>query len=217
MAQLAENSGVNLAESRTSNSVKAISLISAHGLEHMYGRSFLVLIPAICRAGNGPNPGGDARRGSAAFQRHNQHERRVLCRHIPVSSRPSAVAQLGYDRDWVLPSLGRPNPQPDSSRVGIGISGQRLVAPFGARAIGPAVSPASRIFISLHRSAGNVGDWVGPLVVGALLVLLATRSDAWRIIMGVGTSILIILILIFLRNIGGPKAGPVNFASKFGL
>jgi len=58
---------------------------------------------------------------------------------------------------------------------------------------------------------------VGPLVVGALLVLLATRSDAWRIIMGVGTSILIILILIFLRNIGGPKAGPVNFASKFGL
>ena len=47
MAQLAENSDVNLAESRTSNSVMAISLISAHGPEHMYGRSFLVLIPSI--------------------------------------------------------------------------------------------------------------------------------------------------------------------------
>ena len=33
--------------SRTKNSVMATSVISAHGLEHMYGHGFLALIPAI--------------------------------------------------------------------------------------------------------------------------------------------------------------------------
>ncbi|PKB82003.1 MAG: hypothetical protein BZY88_05475 [SAR202 cluster bacterium Io17-Chloro-G9] len=69
------------------------------------------------------------------------------------------------------------------------------------------------LFISLHRSTGNVGDMIGPLLAGGLLGLMS-----WRWIMGGGTPLLLILavsVLILLWNVGGPKPGPVNFTSKF--
>ena len=221
MAQLAENSDVNLAESRTSNSVMATSLISAHGLEHMYGRSFLVLIPAIYVAlGLAPIQAGmlDAVRQLSSgitsmsggfFVDIFQHRR------AQVLSLSMAMIGIGYFLVSVAPTYNL-----ILAALALASAGSALWHPPALGLLAQRFPQRRGFFISLHRSAGNVGDWVGPLVVGALLVLLATRSDAWRIIMGVGTPILIILsilILIFLRNIGGPKAGPVNFASKFGL
>jgi len=71
------------------------------------------------------------------------------------------------------------------------------------------------LYISLHRSMGNVGDLAGPLIAGGLLLLMGVTS--WRWIMGGGTPVLLLLgvvVLILLWNVGGPKPGPVNLVSN---
>ncbi|MCH9016969.1 MAG: MFS transporter [Chloroflexi bacterium] len=69
------------------------------------------------------------------------------------------------------------------------------------------------LYISLHRSTGNIGDWLGPLVVGVLL-----GAVGWRWIMGGGTPVLLVFaVVIFyvLRNVGGPKIEGVDYRAKF--
>ena len=60
---------------------------------------------------------------------------------------------------------------------------------------------------------GNVGDWIGPLAVGGLMGFVG-----WRWIMGGGTPILILLalvILVILKNVGGPKVEDVPVRESF--
>ncbi len=78
------------------------------------------------------------------------------------------------------------------------------------------------LFISLHRSTGNIGDMIGPIIAGALLsggiLVWHWNPLGWRWIMGGGTPMLLLLaILIFfvLRNVAGPRSGPVDFRTKF--
>ena len=69
------------------------------------------------------------------------------------------------------------------------------------------------LFISLHRSTGNVGDWLGPLIGGGLLAVVG-----WRWIMGGGTPVLLalaVIIFFLLRNVGGPKIEGVDYVAKF--
>ncbi|MEE8472663.1 MAG: MFS transporter, partial [Dehalococcoidia bacterium] len=69
------------------------------------------------------------------------------------------------------------------------------------------------LVIALHRSTGSLGDFGGPLMVGALLAYFTWRSVLQgmlpiAIIMGV-------LLWVFLWRVGGPKAGPVRVGDKF--
>ena len=69
------------------------------------------------------------------------------------------------------------------------------------------------LYISLHRSTGNIGDWLGPLVVGVLL-----GAVGWRWIRGGGTPVLRVfagVIFYVLRNVGGPKIEGVDYRAKF--
>jgi FSR family fosmidomycin resistance protein-like MFS transporter len=78
--------------------------------------------------------------------------------------------------------------------------------------------PARRgLFISLHRSTGNVGDMVGPLIAGGLLAWLSF-SGSWRWIMGGGTPMLMLLallILLLLWNVAGPQSASGDFRARF--
>ena len=68
------------------------------------------------------------------------------------------------------------------------------------------------LFISLHRSTGNAGDWIGPLIVGALLGVVG-----WRWIIGGGTPLLLALavaIFLLLRNVGGPRPEGVDYRAR---
>ena len=58
-------------------------------------------------------------------------------------------------------------------------------------------------YISLHRSAGNVGETVAPVVFGLLLGIIAWQAVLWGVFpMALCVAI---LIMIYLRNIGGSK------------
>tara|TARA_B100000029_G_scaffold94239_2_gene84389 strand:+ start:2346 stop:3602 length:1257 start_codon:yes stop_codon:yes gene_type:complete len=200
------------------NSTIATSLISTHGLEHMYGRSFLVLIPAIYMAfGLAPIQAGllDAVRQLSSgitsmscgffvdmFQ-HRRGEALALSLlligfgYLLVAISPTYLLILAA---LTMASAGSALWHPPS----LGILSQRFPNRRG-------------LFISLHRSSGNVGDWIGPVLVGSLLAVLSNNPEAWRWIMGGGTPIMIVaalLIFIFLRDIGGSSTNNINFGEK---
>ena len=68
------------------------------------------------------------------------------------------------------------------------------------------------LFISMHRSTGNVGDWIGPLIVSGLLAVIG-----WRWIVGGGAPIMLILataIFLLLRNVDPPALPGVDYKAK---
>ena len=214
---------------RTKNSVMATTVIGAHALEHMYGRAFLVLIPQIyITLGLAPIQAGmlDAVRqisGGATsmaggfFVDMFQHRRAhiltfsmglIAIGYFLVSISPTYTLILV---SLALASAGTALWHPPA----LGLLAQRFPAQRG-------------LFISLHRSTGNIGDWIGPLIVGILLGGvglsgiglddIAWDGIDWRLILRGGTPILLLLaivIFLLLRNVGGPKSEDVDYRTKF--
>ena len=198
---------------RTNDSVLATTLIGSHGLEHMYGHSFAVLVTAIY-ADLGLQPiqagmlaavrqltGGLVSMGGGFFVDIFHH------RSGQVLAGSVALIGVGY----FLVSV--------SQTYGLMLAALVLASAGGSLWHPPALGllaqrfPRRRgLFVSLHRSSASVGDLIGPLLAGVLLGYLG-----WRWIMGGGTPLLLILaviVLVLLRNVGGPKPGPIAFASN---
>ena len=199
---------------RTKDSVMATSVIGAHALEHMYGRAFLVLIPQIYIAlGLAPIQAGllDAVRqlsGGATsmtggfFVDMFQHRRA----HILAFS--MCLIAVGYFLVSIAPTYGL-----ILASLALASAGTALWHPPALGLLAQRFPARRGLFISLHRSTGNIGDWMGPLIVGGLLGLVG-----WRWIMGGGTPVLLFLaVVIFfvLRNVGGPKVEGVDYRAKF--
>lgn len=198
---------------RPNDSVLASTLIGAHGLEHMYGHSFNVLVTAIY-SDLGLQPiqagllaavrqlsGGLTSMGGGFFVDIFHH------RSGQVLGVSVALIGVGY----LLVSV--------SQTYGLILAALVLASAGGSLWHPPALGllaqrfPHRRgLFISLHRSSASIGDLLGPLLAGVLLGFLG-----WRWIMGGGTPLLLVLaviVLVLLRNVGGPKPGPVAFATN---
>ena len=198
---------------QTKDSVMANTLIGAHGLEHIYAHSFPVLVTAIYES-LGLDPiqagvlsavrqltGGLTSTFSGFFVDIFRHRSgQVLgasmgligLGYLLVAISPNYVAILGA---LIVASAGSALWHPPA----LGLLAQRFPRQRG-------------LYISLHRSTGNVGDLAGPLIAGSLLGLLG-----WRWIMGGGTPLLLALgvaVLILLRNVGGPKPGSIDVRVK---
>jgi len=199
---------------RTKDSVMATSVIGAHALEHMYGRAFLVLIPQIyVTLGLAPIQAGllDAVRqlsGGATsmtggfFVDMFQHKRA----HILGFS--MTLIAVGYFLVSIAPTYGL-----ILASLALASAGTALWHPPALGLLAQRFPRQRGLFISLHRSTGNIGDWLGPLIVGGLLAVVG-----WRWIMGGGTPVLLVLavvIFVVLRNVGGPKAEGVDYRAKF--
>ena len=201
------------------NSIMATSLISVHGLEHVYGRSFLVLIPAIYTAfGLTPIQAGllDAIRALSSgvtsmscgfFIDMFQHRRgQALALSIFLIGIGYLLVAISPTYLLILAALG------------LASSGSALWHPPALGILAQRFPQRRGFFISLHRSSGNVGEWIGPLTVGALLALLGSNPDAWRWIMASGTPIMVlvaILLLVFLKKLDPPQVTNIKFSSKF--
>ena len=200
---------------RTNDRVMATTLIGAHGLEHMYGHSFAVLVTQIYQD-LGLDPiqagvlsavrqltGGLTSVGSGFLVDMFEHRRAQV---LAVSM---ALIGVGYFLVSVSPTYTL-----ILAALVLASAGSSLWHPPALGLLAQRFPRRRGLFISLHRSTGNVGDVIGPLAAGGLLLVLG-----WRWIMGGGTPILLILALavyLLLRNVGGPKPGPIDFVSKFG-
>jgi len=199
---------------RTKDSVMATTVIGAHALEHMYGRAFLVLIPQIYIAlGLAPIQAGllDAVRqlsGGATsmtggfFVDMFQHRRA----HILTFS--MSLIAIGYFLVSIAPTFGL-----ILAALALASAGTALWHPPALGLLAQRFPNQRGLFISMHRSTGNIGDWLGPLIVGGLLAVIG-----WRWIVGGGTPVLLFLafvIFLLLRNVSGPKIEGINYRAKF--
>ena len=203
---------------RTKDSVMATTLIGAHGLEHMYGHSFAVLVAALY-IDLGLDPiqagllsavrqlsSGVTSMASGFFVDMFQHRRaQVLAISMAMIGIGFFLVSVSPTYVWILAALL------------IASAGSALWHPPALGLLSQRFPERRGLFISLHRSLGNVGDMIGPLVAGGLLTWLAF-SGSWRVIMGGGTPMLMllaILVLLVLWNVAGPRSGPVDFRTKF--
>ena len=199
---------------RTKDPVMAATVIGAHALEHMYGRAFLVLIPQIyITLGLAPIQAGllDAVRqlsGGATsmtggfFVDMFQHRRA----HILAFS--MGLIAVGYFLVSIAPTYGL-----ILAALAVASAGTALWHPPALGLLAQRFPQQRGLFISLHRSTGNIGDWLGPLIVGGLLAVVG-----WRWIVGGGTPVLLVfavVIFFLLRNVGSPKIEGVDYKAKF--
>jgi FSR family fosmidomycin resistance protein-like MFS transporter len=199
---------------RTENSVMATTVIGAHGLEHMYAHSFNVILPVIYDAlGLVPIQGalllitrrltgGLTSMGSGFFVDMFRH------RVGGVLAFSMGLIGVGYLLVSVSPSYGL-----ILAALALASAGSALWHPPALGLLARRFPEKRGFFISLHRSMGNVGDWLGPLLVGGLLGVVG-----WRLILGGGTPILMILaVIIFfiLRKTGGPKVEGISVRTNF--
>ncbi len=199
---------------RTKNSVMATTVISSHGLEHMYANSFQVFLPAIYDSlGLVPIQGallmatrrlsgGLVSMGSGFFVDMFQH------RVGFVLAFSMGLIGVGYLLVSVSPSYGL-----ILAALAVASAGSALWHPPALGLLARRYPERRGLFISLHRSMGNVGDWIGPLAVGTLMGYVG-----WQWIMGGGTPVLILLaigILVILKNVGDPKVEGVAVRDSF--
>ena len=192
---------------RTKDPIMATTVIGAHTLEHMYGRGFLVLIPAIYVA-MGLNPiqaglmdgvrqlaGGATSMSGGFFVDIFQHRR------AQVLTLSLALIGVGY----LLVSIA-PTYTLILAALAIASAGTAMWHPPALGLLAQRFPARRGLFISMHRSTGNLGDWIGPLIVGALLGGAAGAAEwwgsdwwpydwsvGWRWIVGGGAPIMLVL------------------------
>jgi MFS family permease len=215
MAQRVESSAAVLTQEKTGtkDTIMATGLISAHGLEHLYGRGFLTVVPSIYDTLGLVNyqaglmdavralSSGLTSMGSGFFTDIFQHRRAQILAvsmgligigYLLVAVSPTYVVLLVA---LLLPSAGSALWHPPA----LAMLAQRF--------------PRRRGFlVSFHRSTGNVGDAIAPIVVGALLGVVG-----WRWIIGGGTPMLILLALlipVFLHSVGAHRWSQQALAAR---
>ena len=217
MAQSAEARAVGTPpqQPRTKDSVMATSLIGAHGLEHMYGHGFMALIPAIYDSlGLVPIQASlipAVRQLSSGltsvfggFLVDMFQERRG-----PILAFSMALIGLGYFLVATFPAYGL-----ILAALAVASAGSALWHPPALGLLAQRFPQRRGFFMSLHRSSGNVGDTIAPIVVGILLGFVG-----WRWIAGGGTPILFflaVMILLFLWNVGAQRQPVLAGASGGG-
>ena len=198
---------------RTSDKTMATTLIGTHGLEHIYAHSFPVLVTAIYES-LALNPlqfgvmlavrqlsGGLTSVGSGFFVDIFRY------RSGQVLGISMGLIGLGY----LLVALA-PTYLFIIIALVVASAGSALWHPPALGLLARRFPRQRGLYISLHRSVGNVGDLAGPLIAGALL-----GAVSWRWIMGGGTPVRLLLgviVLILLWNVGGPKPGPIALADN---
>ena len=197
----------------------------------MYGRGFLVLIPAIYVA-MGLNPiqaglidgvrqlaGGATSMTGGFFVDIFQHRR------AQVLTLSLALIGVGYLLVSIAPTYGL-----ILAALAIASAGTAMWHPPALGLLAQRFPMRRGLFISMHRSTGNLGDWIGPLIVGALLGGAAGAGEwwgsewwpwdwavDWRWIVGGGAPVMLVLstaIFLLLRNVDGPALQGVDYRAK---
>ena len=216
MVQAADSAGGIPSQAAATSREKATAagIIGAHTIEHVYTRGFIVLLPLIAET-----------MGLSAFMVSAiDASRQVSSGLISVSSgilsdmyrhrrgQMLAIAMLiiglGYfvvslvDNLYVLVIIA----------VMVGNAGSGLWHPPALGLLAQRFPERRGLVISLHRSTGSLGDFIGPVIVGALLAVLS-----WQVVLRYGMVLILPLflaIVVFLRNTGTPAGSQVKFRPR---
>ncbi len=155
----------------------ATAVVAAHSLKHVYQQGYYVVLPELYQA-FGLNPvtaglmdlvrrsvgGVGSMAGGVLLDRYR--DRRV---HVLYAS--LVVMGLGYLLLGLAPSYG-------AILVAVAMAGTAgsLWHPAALGLLGSAYPHRRGFVLAIHRSSGSVGDVVGPLLVGALLVTVAWQT-----------------------------------------
>ena len=183
--------------------VLAGGIIGSHTIEHIYARGFLVLLTEIHEA-----------LGLPPFQTFLLDGVRSLAAGTMAMSTGLLVDMFQHRMGHVLWMA--------MAMMGIGyllvglstsyliIMVSIMVASGGsalwhppAMALLSLMYPTRRgLFMALHRSTGNVGEAIAPIIVWGLLLILNWQGV---VIAGVPViAVIAVLIFVFMRNVGGP-------------
>lgn len=221
-------------QGRTNDKTLAITLISAHGFEHIYAHSFPVLVTAIyADLGLVPFQAGvlsAVRQLTAGVTSVGGGFFVDIFRHRSGHVLAISMATIGVG--YFLVSIS-PSYLFILAALFIASAGSALWHPPALGLLSQRFPRQRGLYISLHRAAGNVGDLIGPLLAGLLLGgfslywILGGNSPlpsldglSWRWIMGGGTPMLIVLaivVFVLLRNVTGGRPGTVAFRDELGV
>ena len=174
MAQAAEGAFGQVTVS-TREKATAAGVIGAHTIEHIYTRGFIVLLPHIAvTMGLSPLLTGviDASRqvssgmfslSSGIFTDMYQHRRGQLL----------AIAMLIIGLGYFVVSLVDSVYLLLIVAVMVGNAGSGLWHPPALGLLAQRFPRRKGLVISLHRSTGSLGDFIGPVIVGVLLVAIS--------------------------------------------
>tara|TARA_B100000315_G_scaffold214796_1_gene213578 strand:+ start:15 stop:1217 length:1203 start_codon:yes stop_codon:yes gene_type:complete len=189
----------------------AAGVIGAHTIEHIYSRGFIVLLPPIAvTMGLSPIFAGliDAsRQVSSGFIGLTSgilvdmyHHRR---------GQMLAVAMLVLGLGYLLVSMVGNVFVLVVVAVMVGSAGSGLWHPPALGLLAERFPQRKGLVVSLHRSTGSLGDFIGPVAVGALLVV-----TSWQLILRYGMVLILPLFLaiaVLLRRTGSPAASGEDF------
>lgn len=194
----------------------AAGVIAAHTIEHIYTRGFVVLLPHIAVSlGLSPVMTGaiDGSRQvssglisviSGILSDMYQHRRGQM---LAVAM---LIIGLGYfavslvDNIYVLVVVA----------VMVGNAGSGLWHPPALGLLAERFPKRKGFVISLHRSTGSLGDFIGPIIIGALLAVLV-----WQDVLRAGLIMILPLFLaiaMFLRRTGTSTPSQGGFWTRLG-
>ena len=197
--------------SRAADRATGAGIIGAHTVEHVYTRGFIILIPHIAAA-MGLSPIFAAlidgsRQLSAGFMGLSSGVLVDMYRHRRGQLLAIAMLILGVgyllvslvDNIYLLVIVG----------VMVGSAGSGLWHPPALGLLAERFPREKGLVISLHRSTGSLGDFVGPVVVGLLLLVIS-----WQLVLQWGMILvlpLFVAIALFLRKTGTPASNGQGF------
>ncbi|MBI4188218.1 MAG: MFS transporter [Chloroflexi bacterium] len=181
--------------------VAAGGIIVSHTLQHLYNQGFYVILPVIYTAlGLNPISAGiigmvrQVSSGTASMVGGFMVDRLQSWR-IPIMYISLMTIGVGYLLIAISPTYLLILPS-----LAIAGAATSLWHPPAISLLSQQYPQRRGFLLALHRSTGNIGDTIGPLIVGALLVTLA-----WQTILFGAFPVAVVLALllwIILRQVG---------------
>ena len=199
---------------RSRDRLIAGGVISAHTIEHIYGRGFLVVLTEIHEV-----------LGLAPFQTFFLDGIRSLAagttgmssglfvdryRHRTGHILWLAMALMGVG--YLLVGMS-PTYTVIVLSIMVASAGSALWHPPALALLSHMYPDRRGLLVALHRSTGNIGEAISPIIVWALLLTLS-----WRGVVSAGVPIIAaiaLVIFIFMRNVGGPKPEPERASFRY--
>jgi len=187
-----------------SNMFVAVMLISAHTMQHVYSRGFLVILPFMMESvGFGTLAAGvmdSVRRMSSGIASVGGGVLTDRFQHLRGHILTGSIGLMGFG--YLIIGLA-PSYYVILVALGFAAAAGSVWHPPALGILSQRFPERRGFYISLHRSAGNVGETIAPLAFGLLLAVVAWQA----LLLGVFPIAFLVAasLWIFLKNVGGVK------------